>query len=82
MHAIYDNQGAVAVLFADASNMFDSTNMNVFLPNVALFRYCYSLDNQLLIINGEEIHSVKGVTQGDPTETVIYAFRIYISHSR
>ena len=82
MHAIYDNQGAVAVLFADASNMFDSTNMNVFLPNVALFRYCYSLDNRLLIISGEEIHSVKGVTQGDPTEMVIYALRMYISHSR
>ena len=37
MHVIYDNQGAVAVLFADASNMFDSTNIMSSYPMLHYF---------------------------------------------
>ena len=87
MHAmwtIYEDQSAEAVLFADASNAFNSINKNVFLHNVEVtcpsiarhVKNCYSVDSRLFIIGGGEIQNMEGTTQGDPAAKVIYAIAI------
>ena len=68
----------------DASNAFNSINRNVFLYNVTIIcpaitiyvKNCYSLYSQLFIIEGNEIRSCEGTTQGDPIAMALYAIAI------
>ena len=74
MHAIYEDETCEAVLLVDASNAFNSININVFLrsvtiisPAIAIYlKNCYSLHSRLFILGGNEIRSCEGTTQGDP----------------
>ena len=74
MHAIYEDETCEAALLVDASNAFNSININVFLrsvtiisPAIAIYlKNCYFLHSQLFILGGNEIRSCEGTTQGDP----------------
>ena len=71
-------------MLADASNVINSINRNVFLHNVevtcpSIARYvknCYSVNSRLFIIGGGDIQNMEGTTQGDPAAKVIYAIAI------
>ena len=84
MSTIYEDQSSVEVLLVDASNAFNSINMNAFLHNIIIIfpplarysRNCYYVDTWLFIVGGCEIQSMEGTTQDDPTSMAIYTMAI------
>ena len=72
-----------AILLVDADNTFNRINRKVMLHNIRIIcpiiaTYVinlYSQEARLFISGGEEVTSVAGTTQGDPTAMPIYALR-------
>ena len=71
------NIDADAVLLIDAEIAFNSINRKVMLHNLKFIcpiiatyiTNCYATSSRLFIASGEEILSIEGTTQGDPTAT-------------
>ena len=75
MHRIFESNETEAILMVDAENAFDSINRKALLHNIeylspviATYIYnCYVISAGLFIIDGKELRSREGTTQGDPT---------------
>ena len=75
MHRIFESNETEAILMVDAENPFDSINRKALLHNIeylspviATYIYnCYVISVRLFIIDGKELRSREGTTQGDPT---------------
>ena len=84
LHRIFDQDESEAVLLIDASNAFNSVNRNVFLHNVKVIcpsiskfvENCYQAPSRLFVVDGVELLSAEGTTQGDPIAMMIYAITI------
>ena len=80
MQTAYDQNDVEGVLFADASNAFNSLNRQVCLQNIRhlcpeiapAFINTYR-SPAALYVDGEAIMSVEGTTQGDPLAMAMYA---------
>ena len=74
------------VLLIDAENAFNSINRKIMLHNLKFIcpiiaTYiinCYATPSRLFIVNGGEILTSEGTTQGDPTATGAYALGILL----
>ena len=83
VRSMFQSVECEAVLFADATNAFNSLNRNLALLNVqnlclslaTILINCYRLEVPLSI-DGEILFSSEGTTQGDPLAMVMYAVGI------
>ena len=74
------------VLLIDAENAFNSINRKIMLHNLKFIcpiiaTYiinCYATPSRLFIVNGGEILTSEGTTQGDPTAMGAYALGILL----
>ena len=84
MSDIFAEEETDAVLFRDASNVFNSINRKALLHNIqylcpplsTYLRNCYSSPSLLFIAGGKELKSAEGTTQGDPTAMPAYGIGI------
>ena len=84
MSKILNKEDSEAVLIIDGSNSFDAVNRKLFFQNVSVIwpeiavfvKNCYALPSRLFIIQGKELKSCEGTTQGDPSAMVIYVIAI------
>ena len=81
MRGIFAEEETEAVLLVDAANVFNSVNRKVFLHNVKIIcppistfvQNCYSEACRLFVIDGYDLSSEEGTTQGDPISMAVYA---------
>ena len=81
LSSILSEDDSDVILLLDADNVFNRVNRNVMLnkilmicPVIAIYVInLYTQETRLLILGGEEITSVEGIIQGDPTAISIYA---------
>ena len=81
LSSILSEDDSDVILLLDADNVFNRVNQNVMLNKILMI--CpviviyvinlYTQETRLLILGGEEIASVEGIIQGDPTAISIYA---------
>ena len=83
MHRIFDEDDSEGVLLVDAANVFNYLNrmsallnIQVLCPAFAKFLINTYRESARLIIDGEEILSCEGTTQGDPLAMGMYALGI------
>ena len=84
MSDIFEEEETDALLLVDADNAFNSLNRRVLLHNIqylcppmAIYiRNCYSVPSRLFVLDGTEISSLEGTTQGDPLAMPVYAIGI------
>ena len=75
LSSILSEDDSDVILLLDADNVFNRVNRNVMLnkilmicPVIAIYAInLYTQETRLLILGGEEITSVEGIIQGDPT---------------
>ena len=81
---MYEDGKTDAILLVDASNAFNSLNRQSLLHNISylypaiaiLVKNCYSTPSRLFIVEGTEITSREGITQGDPVSMSIYGIAV------
>ena len=75
LSSILSEDDSDVILLLDADNVFNRVNRNVMLnkilmicPVIAIYAInLYTQESRLLILGGEEITSVEGIIQADPT---------------
>ena len=84
MQEVFANEQTDAVILIDAKNAFNSLNRNVALHNIQIthppFRTImintYRHLSRLMVIEGKDILSEEGTTQGDDLTMSFYALRL------
>ncbi len=80
MKAIFDNEATDAIILVDAANAFNRLNRDVALHNMqficppfaTILINTYRTPARLFIVNGGEIESAEGTTQGDTLAMAFY----------
>lgn len=81
MRVMYERDDSDAVLLVNAENAFNSLNQKTLLHNVGFIcpiiatfvQNWFTVPTGLFVIDGTEILSKEGITQGNPLGMVIYA---------
>ena len=84
MYDIYNDEYSEPVLLVDAENAFNSISRNLMIHNIsvvcpAISTYISNCDQsaaRLFVIDGKEILSKEGATQGDSTSMGTYALGV------
>ena len=84
MHDVFNDDKTEGILLIDAENAFNSINRNVMFHNLKFIcqvitpyiSHCYMCFARLFIIDGGELLSNEGTTQGDLTSMGAYALGI------
>ena len=88
MNSLFQQEETGAVLLVDASNAFNTPsratalqNIRVLCPPLATFAInTYRPPARLLVMDGKELISADGTTQGDPLAISIYALSRQPAH--